>query len=203
MFISKLLRNFFVLLFFFTGSLSARDILLEFKGAYFLATEHLFREIYGNGGALYGPEVTFQLCDDDNWYGFASIDFFQKDGHSLGLCDATKARIMPLALGLKYFVPFCYGDFYIGLGFQPTHLKTINCSPFVAECTSQWGFGGIAKIGTYFDLPCNFLIDIFIDYSFVKVDCNKKCQPPAGPVTSTKADISGVIFGAGLGYRFN
>lgn len=187
------------LLFVVSQALLARDILLEFKAAYFWPQDSCVRSIYGNGGALYGPEVTFGLCEETNWYGFASIDFFNKSGRSVGLCDVTKIRVMPVALGAKYFVPFCYGDFYVGLGFQPTHLKTINCSEFVAQTTSKWGFGGIAKVGSYFDLPCNFFVDLFLDYSFVKVGCTN-CAVDTVPL---KANLSGVIFGAGIGYRFN
>ncbi len=195
----KVLKYLCALFLFAYASIFSRDILLEFKAAYFLSTDSCLKSIYGKGGALYGPEVTFQLGEDENWYGFASVDFLKKNGRSVGLCDPTQMRIVPLAIGLKYFVPFWYGDFYVGLGFQPVHLKTINCSQYVAQVTSKWGFGGIAKIGTYFDLPCNFLLDLFIDYSFVKVGCNS-CSDL---VTPLKANISGAIFGAGLGYRFN
>ncbi len=194
----KAFRNLFMFLF-VGSSLFARDVLLEFKGAYFYPTDSCVRDIYGKGGALYGPEVTFQLCQDQNWYGFASIDFFNKKGCSVGLCGQTKMSIMPVAVGVKYFVPFCYGDFYVGLGFQPARLKTENCSPDVIRNTSKWGFGGIAKVGSYFDLPCSCFLDVFLDYSFVKVGCEKYC----GSVVPLKADISGVVFGAGLGYRFN
>lgn len=193
----KLVRSLTKLIICLSAPLLARDVLLEFKAAYFLFTDPCVKSIYGNGGALYGPEITFLL--GKNWYGFASADFLSKKGHSVGLHNATKMDIVPLGVGLKYFVPFCYGDFYLGLGFQPVHLKTINCSPYVAEVTSKWGFGGIAKIGSYFDLPHNFFIDLFFDYSFVKVDC-QKCAPGVIPL---KANLSGCIFGAGLGYRFN
>jgi opacity protein-like surface antigen len=199
MFISKL-RSFLVIALCAHISLAARDILLEFKAAYFLPTDSDMRHIYNNGGALYGPEVTFKLGDSANWYGFASIDYFQKNGRSLGLCDTTQVSLLPLGIGLKYMASYCgWRHFYVGLGFQPVYLKTENCSPFVIQKTSKWGFGGIAKIGAYFDLPKNFVIDLFFDYSFVKVDCSS-CSDLVIPV---KADISGAIFGVGLGYRFN
>lgn len=177
-----------------------RDILVEFKGAYFFPVERCVRSIFGNGAALYGPEVTFQFCESRNWYGFASADFLSKKGHSVGLCEPTKMYLVPLAFGVKYFVPFCYGDFYVGAGFQPTHLKTVNCSDFVAQTTSKWGFGAVGKIGAYFNLPCNFIVDIFFDYSYAKIGCNK-CHSDG--VIPLKANVSGAIFGAGLGYRFN
>jgi hypothetical protein len=176
---------------------AGRDVLLEFKGAYFLPTDHNFRHIYG-GGALFGPEVTFEFFNQV--YGFMSIDFLQKDGFSLGGCFPTQITLVPIGMGFKYFVPFCYGDFYVGIGLQSTVVQITNCSPNVLPEQSQWGFGGIAKIGTIFDLPCNLFIDIFIDYSFLSVSFNNCCQ--TNPAAAQKAHVSGTIFGVSLGYRF-
>ena len=194
----KILRYLCTAILFININLFSRDILLEFKTAYFLPTDSGVRKIFGNGGALYGPEVTFQLSEcNPHWYGFASIDYLNKSGHSIGLCTPTKMRIVPLAIGVKYFIQHCYGDFYVGLGFQPLHLKTINCSPFAVQ-TSKWGFGAIGKIGSYFDLPCNFFVDLFFDYSIARIGCDKCSQ-----VVPLKVNMDGSIFGIGLGYRFN
>lgn len=194
----KALRYMSALLFLMNPSLFCTDVLLEFKVAGFFPTNSCVKKIYGKGAVLYGPEVTAQLCNTQ-WYGFASVDFLSKEGHSIGLCERTKMSVALLALGAKYFVPFCYGDFYVGLGFSPLHLKTRNCSPFVAPTTSKWGFGGIAKVGAYFDLPCNYFLDLFIDYNFAKVSC-QNCFASVIPL---KAKLNGVIVGLGLGYRFN
>ncbi len=184
-------------------SLECRDVLLEFKGAYFLPTNSCFKNIY-HGGALYGPELTFQFSENhERWYGFMSADFLNKCGRSIGLGNSTKVKIAALVFGVKYFVPFCYGDFYCGLGVQPTQVKTFNCSPFVVARTSQWGCGGIAKVGAYIDMSCNTFLDFFIDYSFVKVGCKNSCCNGSLAVMPLKANASGAIFGAGIGYRFN
>lgn len=182
----------------------ARDVTLEFKAAYFLPTDCVFKQIYNNGSALYGPEVTFQFCNNKNWYGFASVDYFQKKGNSIGLCDCTKVSLLPLGLGLKYFVPaFCdRANFYLGLGFQPTHVRTENCVNGISTEQSRWGFGGIAKAGTYWYLPHNFVVDLFVDYSFAKVGCKNNCKLSTEKMISRKADVSGAVFGIGLGYRF-
>ena len=197
--LKKLFQYLGVFLVFACMPLVCRDVLLEFKGAYYFPTNHHVRDIYGNGSGLYGPEVTVQLCEGKDWYGFASADFLKKKGHSAGLCEPTTLYLVPLALGAKYFVPFSYGDFYLGLGFQPTHVKTVNCISNTVQRTSKWGFGGIAKAGAYFDLPRNFFIDVFFDYSFVKVGGGPCC----GSVIPVKAHMNGAIFGAGLGYRFD
>lgn len=195
----NILKKVSYILFFLNLSIFSRDILVEFKGAGFVPTDCTVRDIYGHGAALFGPEATVQLCHNKRWYGFANIDFLTKRGHSIGLCEPTRMQLVPLAFGIKYFTPFCYGDFYLGLGFQAANLITINCSNFVAQNTSKWGFGGIAKLGAYIDLPRCFFIDLFIDYSFVKI----KCDRCSDSVVLPKVNLSGVILGAGLGYRFN
>lgn len=178
------------------GSLKSNDVLVEFKCAYFLPTNAEFRNIYG-GSAIFGPEVTFEFCNQI--YGFISIDFFQKNGYSLGDCSPTQITLVPIGMGFKYLVPFCFGDFYVGLGFQPTVVQITNCSPFVIPEQSEWSFGGIAKVGTYFNLPYDLFLDIFIDYSFLNVCFNNGC---GGAIVPSKAHLSGTLFGAGLGYRF-
>lgn len=182
----------------------ARNVLLEFKGAYFLPTNHTFKKIFHNGGALYGPELTVQLSDCWNWYGFASIDYFQKKGHSIGLDDRTNVSLLPIALGLKYFVPVVCdcADLYAGLGFQTVRVHTKNDSAFVIPTLSKWGFGGIAKLGVYCYLPHNFFLDFSIDYSAVSVKKSDDTQGPTGTIVPLKPHVNGAIFAVGLGYRF-
>lgn len=184
-----------------TMSLIARDVLIEFKGAYFHPTNQRFRKIYKNG-TLYGPEITFQLCRESSWYGFASADFFHKKGHSIGLETPTCIRLVPLGFGLKYFVPACFEcvDWYVGLGFQPVYVSIENNSPAVPD-HNKWACGGIAKCGAIIDIQCNFFLDLFVDYSFVHLRSIRN-QTCCGPVVPRKSNISAVIVGAGLGYRF-
>jgi hypothetical protein len=183
--------------------LAGKDILLEFKGAYFHPTETIFKQILEHGAALVGPEVTFSVYKNTHWYGFASVDFLSKKGRSIGLCDETTIHLIPLALGLKYFIPWCRYDFYLGVGFQPIYIRTRNCSPFVSKISAAWGYGGIAKLGVYIDLACHIVADIFVDYSFVTSTCPAVCQPENGFLLSRKANMNGIIVGVGLGYRFN
>lgn len=187
-----------------TGSLSlmARDIFLEFKGAYFRPTNCVFKHIYHNGGALFGPELTVQMCEDRNWYGFFSVDYFRKHGNSLGLCTPTTVQLIPIVFGAKYFFD-CFEcvDLYAGLGFEAMNVRTKDCSTTVQQKISKWGYGGIAKLGAYYYLPCNFLIDLFIDYNFVNAG-KDSCNNLICGTQRYKAHINGPIFGAGLGYRF-
>lgn len=178
-----------------------KDIILEFKTAYFQPVNHTFKHIY-KGAAIFGPEVTFNIAQ--RIYGFASYDFLTKNGRSIGLDTFTKVNFHVLAGGLKFIG--CVTDkvsLYAGLGFQPISLQTNNHSPYVIQMTHKWGFGGIAKFGTYIDLPHNLVLDIFADYSFVKVNRSSRTEFPVGYIQQTKANLSGFILGAGIGYRFN
>ncbi len=183
----------------------ARDVLLEFKAAYFLPTGSRFKQIY-HGSALYGPELTVQLCDDSCWYGFFSVDYFSKSGHTVNFDTPTKVTLVPLGFGLKYFASGCwcncdYVNFYLGLGFQPVRVHTFDNSPYVVQRQTVWALGGIAKIGAYIDLSCDFLLDLFIDYSFAKAKSHVN-QSQSGPVIPLSSSVSGAIFGGGLVYRF-
>jgi hypothetical protein len=187
-------------LFLFTSiQILSNQVLLEFKTAYFVPVDKHVRAIFDHGGALFGPEITFQLCENNNWYGFASIDFLTKKGRSIGLCNRTHMRTIPLGFGVKYMVPFCYADFYVGAGIQPIHLKTVNCSPFVMQKTSKWGVGAIFKVGAYINLPHNFCVDLFFDYTISRIGCDK-CVTSVIPL---RVELDGVLFGMGLGYWFD
>lgn len=192
------------------GQLAARDVLLEFKAAYFKPTGKRFKHIY-KGGALYGPELTVQLSEcNENWYGFFSVDYYSKKGHSIGLGNPTKVSLLPIGIGVKYFISPCWlqnscwfgdTDFYLGLGFQPVRVHTHDFSPYVIPKITKWALGGIVKGGVYINFSCNFFLDLFIDYSFAKAK-SKETMAPTGPVIPLKSSVSGAIFGAGLGYRF-
>lgn len=200
---SKIVKYVLVILTFAPVQILSRDVILEFKGAYFHGTSSRFKKIY-SGGALFGPELTVQFCDCSNWYGFLSVDYLSKNGHSIGLQSPTRVTLLPIGIGVKYFTQFtCWecADFYIGLGFQPLRVHTHDKSGFVIPKLTKWGMGGIVKTGAYIDLSGNFLLDIFVDYSFARVK-NHETQAPTGPVIPLNASVNGVIFGAGLGYRF-
>ncbi len=179
--------------------LFSRDVILEFKGAYFLPTHCMFKKCF-KGGALYGPELTFQLRDESSWYGFASVDYYKQKGRFLSLCDSSTLRLVPLGLGIKYFVPCrTRADFYLGLGLQAAYLNKKSRNGCVTSKMKLWGFGGIAKSGVYIDLAHDLLLDLFIDYSFIRT---KKNNFYGNKVTCSRTHVDGPIFGAGLGYRF-
>ncbi len=200
---SKFFNGLLVMLSMIPAQIMSRDVILEFKGAYFHGTGDRFKHIY-KGSALFGPELTVQLSDCYNLYGFFSVDYLSKKGHSIGLNTPTRVTLLPIGVGLKYFMSFCNWertDFYVGLGFQPVRVHTHDESAFVIPKLTKWALGGIAKVGAYIDISSCFVLDVFIAYSFAHVR-NRETEAPTGPVIPLKANVSGVIAGVGLGYRF-
>lgn len=183
------------------SQLFCRDILLEFKGAYFLPTNSTFRDAYKGTGA-FGPEFTVQFRNESNWYGFLGLDYFKVKGKHLKVADSTTVRFLPLVFGLKYFMPFCCdrADFYLGLGAQAVHIKKKLERACVIQKDKFWSGGFRAKMGAYINLKCNFLLDLFADYSFLRT---KKMHFYGPTTTCCKANLSGLMLGLGLTYRFS
>jgi outer membrane protein W len=202
--ISRRSNIFFVIIFLSNASLFCRKVILEFKGAYFLPTSALFRKAYAQSSALYGPELTVQLGKKHHWtkniYGFMGIDYFQKKGVALGLCDSTTLHLVPLTLGLKYMIPLAHRvDLYGGLGFESLFFQTSNHRACVTAKHRSWTFGGITTLGTYIDLSHHVMLNLFFDYSFIKAKTKNFYGPNR---TSHETDLSGSLFGVGLGYSF-
>ncbi len=180
-----------------TAIVKPHDVLVEGKAAAFMPTGQTFKENFSTSG-LFGFEITSKIVG--NVYAFGSFDFLNKSGNTQFFQTATKVYMSNFGIGLKYFIPTesCC-DLYVGLGAQPTYLRTIDSSDVVTQ-HSRWGWGGIAKIGAIINLPKSFFVDLFIDYSFVTINFTNTFN---APLQSANAVLNGAIFGLGFGYRFN
>lgn len=178
--------------------LQAQEALFEVKAAYFEAIDDRFQDIYSEG-AIYGVEATVQLyrC----LYGFVSASVFAKSGESLNENSNTEIYLFPIGVGAKFFFPFnCRCDsFYVGAGVLPTYLHIDDKSDFVTCPVEKWGVGGILKAGFIFYFWKCFFIDVFGDYSFLKIDFNNKKNPI---IFRDDAKLDHYTVGGGLGYRF-
>ena len=110
----------------------------------------------------------------------------------------TKIQMVPLTLGLKYILPTKCLSPYLGAGLLVSYVDIRNHSPYVRKKDSKWGVGGICKLGCLADISQSFFIDVFCDYSYLKVTFGDHHQK----VLRHKTDLSGLSFGGGLGYRF-
>lgn len=182
-------------LFLFTGA-TAWEVMLEGKAANLRPTSSNFREIYGNGG-IYGGEVTVPVWR--NFALFGSASYYSKDGHSTAEHHKTKLELIPIGIGVKYFIPFdCY-DFYLGAGIDILLLKTHDKAEHVRKHISKSGVGGLFKGGVVYDISENVFFDLFAEYSLKEFSGEGNHDER---VYSIKADISNWRLGIGIGYRF-
>jgi hypothetical protein len=176
--------------------LQATDVFVEAKAAYYRPTDDKFREIYSDSG-IYGGEISCQAWR--GLYGWASASCFHKGGHSIRMHDSTTITFVPLGFGLKYLFPVSFVDLYVGAGMLNTYAHIEDDSHFVIHSHSKWGQGGIVKAGAIFNVNKHFFVDLFSDYSFMKIDFHNTDHEK---VVRHDADLSGWSIGAGVGYRF-
>lgn len=137
----------------------------------------------------------------------------------IALGNPTRMTAVNVGLGLKYLMPFEYGSFYVGAGVLPGHLHVTDESARTAEIQNKGFCGGVAKVGTYFNLPHSFVLDVFLNFSFgtATLECNALCSsstasdisnalsavlPRDSSVVPKEINLNGCVFGIGLGYRW-
>lgn len=169
----------------------------EVRVSYFQFNESILREIYSSTvntqlGLNYG------LCNC--LYGFGSVGYFSKEGSSLGEEDRTEITVVPLNLGLKFFLPFktLEGNLFIEAGGTFYHVSIHNDSDFVLRKVYRNGVGGFVGVGALWRLWKSFYIDIFSDYSYRQTS-NLNHQEGT---TAFKMNFGGLDIGGGLSYRF-
>jgi len=180
---------FFVFIFF--GHLQSVEWLTELRGGYFYPTSKKFREIYKSGG----PEGELEIAAifKKNWIAWGNVNYFQRNGHSIGFHDKTFIRMIPISLGIKYqFLACGRVSPYLGFGATYTFSQITNDSDFVKRDVKKGGFGFVVKSVTYIKLSDHFLMDLFADYYYQKIHF----------YDSNKVDMGGFRMGAGLGYRY-
>lgn len=174
-----------------SSSLTASEWMAEVRGDYFYPTYKRFQKIYRQGGMEGGIELSKKFCD--NWLAFEGLSYFEKSGHSIGLNDRTRIKMVPFSFGVKYLIPtsFCFTP-YIGLGATYTFIYVRNHSDFVKRRVNKSSFGFVAKSGAHFDLSERVLLDVFVDYYYQSVHF----------YNHHTNDVGGLKMGVGLGYKF-
>lgn len=173
-----------------------RDVLLEFRAAYFHPTGSRFDDIYGGSG-IYNLELSVQTwCDLYTWL---SVGYLRETGRTKELKTKTTFQMVPLGIGFKYlFSCGCFNP-YLGAGLGVTWMDVDNKTSF-AHDVDDWGVGGVFKIGSLWNFCDCWFLDLFIDYTYMCLGFSGTKSDPF--VFRNDADISGFSFGAGIGYRF-
>lgn len=164
---------------------------------YFRPTKSLFREIYGSSLLNYRLSMQIQLYE--TLFAMVDTNFLYKQGRALGEGETTDLTLVPVDLGLKWYVPVTHSvSFYVKAGAEITGTFITNNTPYV-EDIKQSSAGAITGVGLFSSLSKRYslCINLFADYSFVQLN-------PFGKVGAEgeKVEIGGLILGGGLGYRF-
>lgn len=185
---------FFIL---FSLQLAAIEVLTEARVGYFLPTDSQFRHVYGQDGIISGVEASFAA--GRNFYPWASINYYGNSGHSSLGHKKTHIYFIPIGAGLKYIYFWDHLGVYGGIGALPTYLHIKNNSPLLLRTQEKWGCGGIAKVGFIADRLWNFFIDLFAEYSYIKIPFHNK----HGRIAELNpANLSNFTIGGGVGYHF-
>lgn len=182
-----------------TAKTTNYEYLPEIKIAAYLPTDSTYQDVYS-----YAPIYTLEFSAKV-WRGlapFASISYLYNSGHLIGANvspDSTKLYMVPIGVGLKYFLKVGNFQPYLGAGVLASYNRITTKYPFIPSPQSKWSAGGIFKLGALTDLADNIFLDLFLDYNLIRVKFNNKTSKY---VKVNTADLSGFALGAGLGMRF-
>jgi outer membrane protein W len=164
--------------------LAAERVSLEVKGAYFLPTEQVFRDVYG-GGPAYGAEIGVGLMAGLSLW--AGADYFTKKGQLTFTGEDTEITLMPVSGGLRYTLGAGRLRPYVGAGVVYVKYKETS----VIGTVDKGDVGFLGQVGVRFKVAGGFFLDVQARYSV--------CKAKPGDVT---ADLGGLQAGLGLGIAF-
>ncbi len=172
---------------------------IEEKFGYFFFTSTPMNQIYNQGGIDLQLSGLYPLCSYLGLY--ASVEYLQKSGHSLGGHQRTTFWEVPLSLGLQPSVPLKSDRsviYYVTVGPRYVFAGIRNHSSFVPRTGHAHNIGGFINTGFMVNAYKELKIDFFTEYSFVRL----KFHTSRRNVEAHSVQGGGVVFGAGLIYRF-
>ena len=172
------------------------DASVEGKIGYLYPTDHATRQ-NSSGNAIYSLEGNIQVYRQ--LYAWSSIGYYYGSGDTTNGDIKTNLKIMPIGVGLKYFLPVSYFDLYVGAGVLPTYVQSTTHSPYFKQKIDKWACGGVVKGGVLINITCSFYIDLFVDYMILSA----KGKGSTDPLTYAETcNLNSVSVGGGIGYRF-
>jgi outer membrane protein W len=181
------------------------DVIVEFRTSYFYPSSSRFRQIFDRQRINYQLTGSFPICHA--WWSrlnlWTAVNYLSLEGRSTGIGDRTSLRMIPVTLGLKYFLPSlcCKGspDFYIAGGMKYYFVHNYNDSNYVQKSIDRKGWGGVAEVGCLFSIRDCYVLDLFAAYSFKSFHGPSSSNPY---VISSRMKLDGFDIGVGVGYRF-
>jgi hypothetical protein len=160
---------------------------LTFKAGLFFPSDSVFRDVYKNG-TVFGGELAVPIAGSLHLW--AGAEYFGKSGLLSLSEEATKVRISPVYLGLRYHFGKSAVRPYLGAAAAYFLFKEENPLGSVSES----GIGLLGQAGLLVKIGGPVWVDLFGNYRA----CTLKTDDP-DPV---EAKIGGLSGGFGLVFRF-
>ncbi len=175
---------------------------VDVKMGYFFFASKEMRDVYDNGGLDLQLSGAYPVYDLLAVYG--SFEFMQKSGRaksSVGHGPKTSIWQIPLSFGLQYNTKLCSCDtyrYYATIGPRYFFAHVHNNSSHVPSTMNANGLGGFLNTGFLFKPREHFIIDLFGEYSYVRLHFHSSKSGTHGHTVQT----GGLTFGLGFGYTF-
>lgn len=154
------------------------------------------REFYRDIWAQYQLEASYNIwCD---WSVWAYVAYTTQDGRSSDFHKHSRLQLVPLGLGIKYTAELaCCLEGYLGGGVTYSFLCLNGHSDVEKNHVSKGAVGGIAKSGLRYHFHETFFGELFLDYYYTRFNLHGREHHG-----HSSADLSALLFGAGLGLSF-
>ncbi|MFI5344461.1 MAG: hypothetical protein ACHQUC_09600 [Chlamydiales bacterium] len=145
--------------------ISAEYWTVEGRISYFYPASADIRKTYGDAFVDYQIELARSVfCDWEVWL---DLDYYTKRGRFHHRQDSSRLQVIPLSLGVKYYVHLRRDiDWYVGGGGSYGCANIRNHSDCAKRNMTKWGFGGIFKTGIKYYWNDCLSIDLFLDYFY-------------------------------------
>jgi hypothetical protein len=170
-----------------TGTAWGAGSSVTLKGANFWPSDGVFRNVYGSG-LVFGGEFAVPIAGGLHLW--AGAEYFGKSGLLTLSEEATKVRIIPVYLGLRYHFGKSAVRPYLGAAVAYFLFKEENPLGSV----SKSGLGVLGQAGLLVKIAGPVSIDLYANYRA----CTLRTDGP-DPV---EAKIGGFSGGLGLVFRF-
>lgn len=179
--------------------------------SYFSPASHSIKKTYSAAMVDYQIEVSRTVfCD---WDLFFDIDYMTQSGKLPRLHRSTDLNIVPLSLGMRYYIPVYTNTWwYVGGGGCYTFTQIHNNTDCLKKNMKKWAFGGVFKTGLKYYLNDSLYANFFVDYFYQHCHLTKSdrrfrnsCSFASGSnyvIGKDMLNVGGLKIGGALGWAF-
>lgn len=178
-----------------------RGISVEADVSTFFPTDETMQRIYGKVwpsiALVFDHMIPFKSIPQLSFFG--QIDWLGSKGCSLIFHQRTHIECAPLTAGFKWIQTINQvAEWYFGLAPKYYFMRIKNYSRYVPSLSHQHGCGGFITTGFFLYPIEHCLVNLFLNYSYMKFDA--PCSTDAYTGFCTK--VSGFNLGGGVGWKF-